>query len=126
MHINLREGLRVEKNFDADVIENGTVITLVDPEPMVQPDESEPSGSEYENDNGDEEEEEEEEYLDLEEDEPDTHLKRKQGGGKKQKKGLAARDEISASVAAIIRADALPPRPYVEGVKRKTGNESTR
>jgi hypothetical protein len=82
--------------------------------------ESDPSGSEYQS-----EEEEDEDDVDLEEDEPDTSIKAKKGG-KKQKKGLAAREQISAEVAVIIADLDEQPRPNVEGVKRKSHLEAPR
>ena len=61
------------------------------------------SQSEYkEPEGGDEPESEEDTYTkaDLENDEPDTSIKIKKGG-RKQKKGVVARNEISAAVAAM-------------------------
>jgi hypothetical protein len=88
--------------------------------PVIPPEESEPSGSEY---NG-EDDEPLEVVVDLEDGEPDTAIKRKVGD-KKQKKGLAAKDQISAEVAALItQADVekQPLHPNVEAVKRKSGS----
>jgi hypothetical protein len=117
-------------HFKAELPEdmNGIATRAEPDESMDQPVESEPSGSEYENEDVDDDNEEEEEEIELEDDEPDTRLKRRKQGGKKQKKGLAAREQINDSVAAIMRVsdDALVPRPHVEGFKRKTGNDFER
>ena len=60
--------------------------------------ESQPSGSKYED------EERESEPGELEDEESDTRIqigKKGPGGSKKQKKGLVTRDQISAAAAAI-------------------------
>jgi hypothetical protein len=69
--------------------------------------ESEPSGSEYKQPEGDDDSATDpepptssEEGLELEDDAPDTRICLK-AGGKKQKKGIVARNQISAAVAAI-------------------------
>ena len=62
--------------------------------------------------------------MELEQYKPDTAIKQKMGGkegGKKQKKGLIARDQISASVAAIICDNDESPCPHVEVAKCKSG-----
>ncbi|KAI0251373.1 hypothetical protein BJV78DRAFT_1282635 [Lactifluus subvellereus] len=81
--------------------------------------ESPPSGSEYEGEDQPDSEESQEETQsegELEDDEPDTRIKIKKGG-KKQKKGHIARDQISAAVAALSDDPSLSP--FV-GTKRAT------
>lgn len=80
--------------------------------------ELDPSGSKYQC-----EEEEEEDDMDLEEDELDTSIKAKKVG-KKQKKGLTTREQISAEVVAIIADLDEQPHPNVEGVKQKSHLEA--
>jgi hypothetical protein len=86
--------------------------------PPAPPDEFEPSGSKY-NNSGDDEEDEEDNDIELVDNEPDTSMKLKQGG-KREKKGCAARELISSGVAAIIADE--QPCPNVEAVKRKAGS----
>ena len=81
--------------------------------------ESGTSESEYKEPDGEEEPESEEETYtnaDLEDDEPDTSIRIKKGG-KKQKKGVLARDEISAAVAAMSD-DQSPFVTATDGVGR--------
>lgn len=73
--------------------------------------ELDPSGSKYQC-----EEEEEEDEL-------DTSIKAKKVG-KKQKKGLTTREQISAEVVAIIADLDEQPHPNVEGVKQKSHLEA--
>ncbi|KAF8231591.1 hypothetical protein L208DRAFT_1378060 [Tricholoma matsutake] len=85
--------------------------------PCTLPEESEPSGSEYSDDEEDEDDEDND--RELADDEPDTSVKPK-CGGKREKKGHAAREIISARVAAIITDE--QPHPNVEAVKCKVGS----
>lgn len=68
--------------------------------------ESGSSGSDYQQPEEGESESDEEnmgqsdEEVDLEDEEPDTKIKRKKGT-KRQKKGLIARDQVTAAVAAM-------------------------
>jgi hypothetical protein len=63
------------------------------------PDESESSGSQYKDGSHDSEEEDPEEEEELKDKEPDTRIQVK--SGKKQKKGLVTRDQISVAAAEI-------------------------
>jgi hypothetical protein len=78
------------------------------------------SESEYKEDKEPESEEETESEGELEDDEPDTRIKLKKGG-KKQKKGIIAQDQISAAVAAISDDSS----PLVKRAKGRVGSNQT-
>jgi hypothetical protein len=71
--------------------------------------ESDSSGSEYQVKGGaSEDETDNEEDIELEDDEPDTTITIRKG--KKQKRGLTARDQVSAAVAAMSTNSTQTPR----------------
>jgi hypothetical protein len=78
--------------------------------------ESGESGSKYEGEQ--ESEGETNTNCELEIDEPDTSIKK---GGKKQKKGLLACDQVSAAVAAMSD----DPNPFVTVAKGRVGTQIT-
>jgi hypothetical protein len=78
--------------------------------------ESGESGSKYEGEQ--ESEGETNTDCELEIDEPDMSIKK---GGKKQKKGLLARDQVSVAVAAMSD----DPNPFVTAAKGQVGTQIT-
>ena len=82
--------------------------------------ESGSSESEYEENQEPESEDETESEGELEDNEPDTKIKLKKGG-KKQKKGIIARDQIAAAVAAISDNSS----PLVKMAKGRVGSDQT-
>jgi hypothetical protein len=60
-----------------------------------------------------------EDTMDLEGDEPDTTVKNKKKGGKKQKRGVTMRDRINKAAAELSGSDNADPNPDVQ--KRKAG-----
>jgi hypothetical protein len=76
------------------------------------------SGSDYEEEEGMEDSDEIQSDGELEDDEPDTTTKIKEG--KKRKKGHIARDQVSAAVAAISDG----PSPFVTA-KGRVGTNQT-